>query len=383
MPKTRRDTHAPIARSMSTFQRMAHDLLSEEGWSFVRRTGKGANTYQHPDGRRTNVIATPRNEGDALDYLKQAIKSPRQAIRPGTRELDTPQKEATVPTTTEKTDALVALADNWLRTHVPAGRRETLERAAAFQGWVRRCIEHHGPMPALQLEEAAHTMGGFSSAQCTKARKDLGVRAWREGTREWMIGFDSQVPHGVSAYQRADQAPEHPIGDNNGQGPEPREEPTLKDRVNEAHSDLIAHAPELDDVEPDTSPLTDAERAAVAMGGVIRDVPDDPRDAESFDDRLAREDAEAELAHALPPPSWPPELPFAPTETERARELYERPANPEVIAAVQMLMESVGMKPQDPALLRLAAEADAALQVALGQLSELDALLAAIKARLS
>lgn len=232
-------------RGHSKHQEDAHKLLTDEGFSFERQLAGTKNVYRHTDGRRITVAATPRNPGVALGWIKQSIRSPLQEGQTGTR------REKDVATTPKQspTTPLVAMADPFLLKEQTT-KHGKAARNAALAKYVERVLAKHGPMPAKLLEAACVELG-FARHHVVRARGEASAVAWRAGGRQtgWMVGLESQVPADVTVYGR-ESAPKNgvavEVGENNGTGPEPREEPVA------AHSLFTAepHAA----TEPEAAP---------------------------------------------------------------------------------------------------------------------------------
>lgn len=235
-----------FTRGHSKHQEDAHKILVEAGFEFDRQSGKTKNIYRHPDGRRIGVNATPRNPSVDLAYIRQSIHSPLQEGQTGTRR----ENDVATPAVKQSpTTPLVAMADPFLLKEQTT-KHGKAARNAALAKYVERVLAKHGPMPAKLLEAACVELG-FARHHVIKARGEASAVAWRVGGRQvgWMVGLESQVPEGASVYGR-ESAPKNgvavEVGENNGTGPEPREEPVA------AHSLFTAepHAA----TEPEAAP---------------------------------------------------------------------------------------------------------------------------------
>lgn len=214
-------------RGHSLHQDRAHKYLTSQGFDFYRMSGKTSNVYRNKAGQIIMVNATPTSPSNEMNHLRQAVQN---------------GKEGKVATQAQSpTVALVAMADPFL-LKTPTGRVAVQARNAALAGWVKRCLERHGPLNPKILMSAGRELG-FSDSQLTRARTAAGAVAYTipgsgagkgKGQNPTLVALDHQVPEGASVIGRSakppvlgvqPEAPEHPIGENNGEGPEPREEP--------------------------------------------------------------------------------------------------------------------------------------------------------------
>lgn len=289
-----------LTRGMTAHQNKSHKFLLSQGWDFYRQSGKTANVYRHPDGRTVIVNATPTSPSNEFNHLRQKI---------------TIREEHEVPTTTPKvkpTTPLVAMADPFLLKEATT-TRERAARNHALAGWVKRVLEKHGPLPATTLEAAAVELG-FARHHVTAARSKAGASAWRAGGKRsgWMVGLSHQLPEDRTAYGRESEPEsgiQHVQGDNNGAGPEPREEPATAKipgwNTPEARS--------IHDHEPLSGALSPSGEEALVSA------PPDP----------------AQLDGPLPPAPLGADIPF-------------KGDGGEVSAAAQLLLSSLGLKTLDP-----------------------------------
>lgn len=210
MPKHSTLANASSLPSNTKFQRDADKILVGEGFIYERQTAKTANRYVHPDGRVLTVSATPRNPSNAMTLLKQKLRNADvHLIRQG--------KEA-MPTksTVDPTAPLVSMADSFLLREHDGSREAVQARAHAFNGWVKRVLERHGPMPSTQLEDAAAKIG-FTRHQVAKARKALNVSAWRQGLSggsgagHWVVGLPHQIPENKMVYGELRERPDNGV----------------------------------------------------------------------------------------------------------------------------------------------------------------------------
>lgn len=204
-------------RGHSAHQEWAHKFLCSQGWEFDRQTSKTGNVYKHSDGRIVSVDATPMSHTNARNHLRQAITL-REGIEVAT-------------TTPSPTAPLVAMADPFLLKE-PTSREGARARYAASVGWIKRVLERHAPVASPLLFKAGAEIG-LSKYTLEKARIDAGAVAFKQAGVV-MVCLEHQLPEGSSRVGRARKDPElgvqheaaeHPIGGNNGDGPEPREEP--------------------------------------------------------------------------------------------------------------------------------------------------------------
>lgn len=303
-------------RGHSHHQENAHKLLSSHGFEFDRMTSGTKNVYTHEDGRRIVVSATPKNPSVDLGYIRQQMTSPRQDIPAG-------RNEGTMATTTapSPTAPLTTMADPFLLKE-PTTREGQRARSSALAGWVKRALERHGPLEPKILMSAGHELG-FSDSQLNRARKDAGAVAYtivgsgagkgRGGNPTW-VALEHQVPEGASVIGRgtkpsepsgvqpeAQEPPEHPIGENNGAGPEPREEP--------------AQAPDPIDWDgTGVPPLNQSEKTGTL----------------------------------LPPLTGPIALKPLPTQGQTPRGGWSITEDGDVGAAAQLLLQSLGLKVMGP-----------------------------------
>lgn len=227
-------------------------------------------------------------------------------------------------TTTKPTTPLVAMADPFLLKE-PTDRRGIGARRSAMLKWTQRALERNGPVPSPVLFDAADEIG-FNKLTFEKIRKDAGVIVYRQDGVNWAC-LEHQLPEGAVRLGRgrketpngvvseAVEPPEHPIGENNGEGPEPREERS---------EDYIAGAADT------ASTLIKAGWSASGLPG-LKPLPKDW------------------VGPAMTPRS--PES-AAPTPTQDG----------DVTAAAQLLLSSLGLKTADPDVAVWAREAHNLLQ---------------------
>lgn len=274
-----------FTRGHSKHQEDAHKILVEAGFEFDRQSGKTKNIYRHADGRRIGVNATPRNPSVDLAYIKQSIHAPLQEGQVGTR------RENDVATTPKQspTTPLVAMADPFLLKEQTT-KHGRAARNAALAKYVERVLAKHGPMPAKLLEEACVELG-FARHHVIKARGEASAVAWRVGGRQvgWVVGLESQIPEGASVYGR-ESAPKNgvavEVGENNGAGPEPREEPaeapvTDTQKIDAMLKNLVEDASENDMAKAATPPLVLKPMSEPALKPLMSTIPEAGSDVEA------------------------------------------------------------------------------------------------------
>lgn len=210
-----------MTRGHSTHQERAHKYLVSQGWEFDRQSGKTSNVYKHKDGRRVIVDATPTNPSNAMNHIRQAI---------------TIREEGEVHTQVSKTAPLVAMADPFL-LKIPTNRTGVNARRSAYVAWMKRAMEKYGPLESELLYDASGEMG-ITKNVCKAVRTELGIVGYKlPGDSTVYASFEANLPEDASRLGRrpnpsslgvqaeAQEPAEHPIGENNGAGPEPREEP--------------------------------------------------------------------------------------------------------------------------------------------------------------
>jgi hypothetical protein len=159
--------NAVLQMGRTKHQRQADDLLTAHGFVFQRRTGHGANLYHHPDGRKQVVNGTPQNPAGEYARIKREI---RGTTTKGTDVSTTPQ-DVTNPVT-----LYVSMSDPFLLKQ-PKSRLEIAARQQALAGWVKRVLERHAPVKAMDLQAAALQMG-FKERQIREARLAAGAVAF-------------------------------------------------------------------------------------------------------------------------------------------------------------------------------------------------------------
>ncbi len=271
---------ANTKRGNSPYQREAHKRLLAAGFEFTHRGGKSANFYRHPNGATFRVHSTPTNPSSTLKIVDDVIRRSDKGTDMGTT------------TGIDPTAPLVALADTYLLTKPKLGPRSFVYRShfAAFEVWVKRCLEKYGPMDPKLLDAAAERIG-FSGQQTSRARVNIGAVAYTttnpgggKGGNPRFVALAHQVPEGVSLAGRKHEA----------SGVEP---------VAPDPGDILTE--DLNDPQP---PLVEAH------------VPDDAPD---------------------PQPAAAPRAIYGKVEIKDG----------EVAAAAQMLLDSLGIKATDPALI--------------------------------
>lgn len=266
MPKHSTMPNASSLPNQTRVQREAHAILTEHGFEYVRQTGKGMNMYRHPDGRTQSVAATPRNADNTMHMLRQNLNNPHvQRVKQ--------RKEAQVAATQTPVDLvtkIVAMADPFLLKEHNGSREAVLARASAFEGYVKRVVEKHGPVATLDLTEAVERIG-FSHHQLAKARASLGLGAFREGGPsggKWVIAFPYQMPEDKRPRQQETTRNGVPIESHeNGvqvEADDPVETPAespekLPEAVLAASGRVVVHPP-APDVETAERILTEAPR---------------------------------------------------------------------------------------------------------------------------
>jgi predicted RNA binding protein YcfA (HicA-like mRNA interferase family) len=358
----------------SRHQKDADAILTEHGFEFVRRSGgHGSNVYKHPDGRRISVPATPRNNSEALQYLRQAIRSPRLGLKAGESPAATPEKETQVSTTTvSPVTLLLSMADPFLLKE-PKSRRDASARNSALVGWMKRALEKHGPVESKDLIAACEEMG-FSRSATVKARQAANVQSWtipgaaigkgRGGNVVW-ASLIEQMPEDASSVSRgpgksADVAAVSGEGDTqtaeNGAG---RPEGALGIGVGSHYLE-----------EPQHPPLTPAEAERVTRHRVA-------------ETKLGMQpgalegalQATEEMQGIAPPPLSDEDralvigpldsAPLSPLTKDYTAAGWpaEQPFRPDAMTAAQMLLDTLGLKTLDPHALD-------GLRVAVGQVAD-------------
>lgn len=188
-------------------QKIAHKILTEAGYRFVRIDGNEHNQYRNEFGQRASVVCSPRSSENGITELKALIRRQQR------------EREASMPTATQTqsastvdiVDQLVAMGDQSMmrppaRKDTPAGKA----RIAAYTSWLRRVLEKHAPIHGKHVEDATKRLG-FKAYDLVNARKALDVKVMREGgpTGRWLIALPHQVPEG--AITRRNPA-EEPLG---------------------------------------------------------------------------------------------------------------------------------------------------------------------------
>lgn len=193
----------------STHQRRSHHTVMKAGYRFIRRDANDHNLYENDYGQRITVTGTPRNEDNAVRTLRSEI---RRHIR---------EREANVSTATTIKPATqyVAMADAFMLKPLtgslkgPAGAA----RAHAFDGWLKRVLERHGPVRSSDLIEAVETMG-FNRIGLQRAKTAIGAVSYGVGAADgegkkhmsWMTCLEHQLP--ADKRDRANRPRPFPVG---------------------------------------------------------------------------------------------------------------------------------------------------------------------------
>lgn len=170
---------------MSAHQRRCHAILRDAGYSWERMDGNAHNHYVNDYGQRYVTVGSPKNTDQGINRLRDTIR--RQTRERQEQNVKQSQIEPSLA------DQLVAMADPFLLKQIDMSNRAAmLARAAAFDKWLKRSLEKHGPLYAVVLENAAERIG-FPRSNVSSSRKRIGAVAYREKA-SWMVCFPYQLP---------------------------------------------------------------------------------------------------------------------------------------------------------------------------------------------
>lgn len=291
-------------------------MLEAAGFVWVRKTGHEGNVYRHElTNMRLIVSSTPRNSSQELKKLERRIRNATGGDPMATTEQ-------------RPTAKIIAMADPFLLKE-PTSKLETGARNSALVGYVKRVLDKHGPLEGALLMGALDELG-FRRSAAFKARAEAGGVGFIAADGKKLVGLEHQVPEGATILGRPRELPEpsgvqatdeHPIGENNGETPEPREEP-VQSLIDDGWSAGVETQAPVIELEPEAL----AEPVAIPVldswpGGSL-------------------------------PPADPTAIPF-----QAIRE------DGDVIAAAQLLIQSLGIKTVAPEVLSFIEQAEAQLEM--------------------